>query len=291
MGRSVSVPALPQRIVSLVPSQTELLFDLGVGERVVGVTRYCVHPAGEVAKKEVVGGTKTLRFDIIERLEPDLIIGNMEENERGAIERLEIDYPVWMSDVRDLVGAIRMIRSVGGVVDRASEAEKIAADVELAFDALPRLPNALRVAYVIWRKPHMVAGRPTFIDAMLTICGFENAFGAQTLPAESALAGDLSASDKPAGPMSVQLAGDSRYPVVNDDQLRTSGLDLILLASEPFPFDEVYRAEFAEKFPGVNVRLVDGEMFSWYGSRLVRAAKYLRHLVADLADGRQLDKD
>ena len=256
MGRSVEVPVQPMRIVSLVPSQTELLFDLGVGERVVGVTRYCVHPVEGVLGKEIVGGTKAVRFDIVERLEPDLVIGNKEENERADIERLSASVPVWMSDVHDLGGALGMIRQVGDLVGRTVEAGELAERVEAAFGEVPRLERALRVAYVIWRKPHMVAGRPTFIDAMLARCGLENVFGGEGV--------------------------EGRYPTVTDEELRATDLDLILLASEPFPFDEVHRNDFAERFPGVEVRLVDGEMFSWYGSRLVGAAAYLRGFVSGI---------
>lgn len=303
LGRTIEAPSRPQRIVSLVPSQTELLFHLGVGERIVGVTRYCVHPAAEVSKRSIVGGTKTLRFDIIEALDPDLVIGNMEENERGAIERLAGEYPVWLSDVRDLPGALAMIRAVGGLVDRAREADALAADIETAFAHLPRLPRPLRVAYVIWRKPYMVAGRSTFIDAMLTRCGFENAFGTtpastgrgesdggpdresdrepEVVPDRETGRGSVGASDS--GPDSAPDEGPVRYPTVTADELKAAHLDLLLLASEPFPFDEVYRAEFVEILPDVDVRLVDGEMFSWYGNRLIEAAEYLRSFVDNVA--------
>lgn len=284
LGRAVDVPARPERIISLVPSQTELLFDLGVGPRVVGLTRYCVHPAAEVARATVVGGTKTLRMDVVESLDPDLVIGNKEENDRGAIEALAARYPVWMSDVRDLPGAFAMIRQVGDLVGRPGEAEALAVLIEGRFARLPRLVEPLRAAYVIWRKPYMVAGANTFIDAVLTRCGLVNAFGSTSELDEAAGKGDAGSTGSFGA--SAAAPGSPRYPAVSDADLRLAALDVLLLPSEPFPFDEVYAAELVALLPGVEVRLVDGEMFSWYGSRLVAAADSLSAFVAGLRGGR-----
>ncbi len=255
MGRTVVVPQQPQRIISLVPSQTELLFDLGLEGAVVGRTRFCIHPAAQVADVPVVGGTKQFRFDVIDRLQPDLILGNKEENYREGIERLAAAYPVWMSDIATLSDALAMIRSVGQLVGRTTQAEALALAIAQQFAWLPTMPTPLRVGYVIWQRPLMVAGHGTFIHDLLTRCGLINAFAA---------------------------VDSSRYPVVDPEQIRAAQVDLILLSTEPFPFTERHCQAFDAEF-GAPTMLVDGEMFSWYGSRLLLAAGYLRDLVNRLA--------
>lgn len=253
MGRTVVVPQRPSRIISLVPSQTELLFDLGLDETIIGRTRYCIHPAEGVAAKPSVGGTKKFRFDVIEQLQPNLIIGNKEENYKEGIGRLAASYPVWMSDIITLADALQMIRQVGRLVGKGEQAAALAAEIETRFAQLPRLQRPFRVGYFIWRKPYMVAGAQTFVDTMLAQCGMVNAFAG---------------------------AGDGRYPEVTPEQIHAARLDAILLSSEPFPFAEKHRQKFEAQFPDVPVYLVDGEMFSWYGSRLLLAAGYLHRLIA-----------
>jgi ABC-type Fe3+-hydroxamate transport system substrate-binding protein len=255
MGRVVKVPARPHRIVSLVPSQTELLFDLGLDRQIVGVTKFCVHPAERVNAKQRVGGPKRLDLETIERLQPDLIIGNKEENERADILKLAESHPVWMSDVVTLADALDMIRQVGRIVGKAETADRLGARIEAAFAALRPLTRPLRVAYFIWQKPFRVAGHNTFINDMLSRCGMENAFAA---------------------------GNGARYPEVSAAQVRAAELDAILLSSEPFPFDDKHRAKLATRFPGIAIHLVDGEMFSWYGSRLLLAADYLKRLLVTL---------
>jgi ABC-type Fe3+-hydroxamate transport system substrate-binding protein len=219
MGRSVTVPLRPQRIISLVPSQTELLFDLGLGEAVVGVTKFCVHPstllraspADPVGDKPVIGGTKQFNFDLIDQLQPDLILGNKEENYQEGIERLAATYPVWMSDVYTLTDALEMIEQIGGITGKEAAAEQMAQEIEARFADLPLLSRPLRVGYFIWQRPFVVAGRPTFVDAMLARCGFVNAFAG---------------------------VRDGRYPEVTFEMIQAADLDAILLSSEPFPFSE-----------------------------------------------------
>ncbi len=250
MGRTVKLQQSPQRIVSLVPSQTELLFDLGLEERIVGRTKFCIHPADKVAHVPSVGGTKKFRFEIIAQLQPDLIIGNKEENYEAGIIQLAADYPVWMSDITTLGEALGMMRQVGALVGRGTRAEELAEAIEGKFAELPPYPRPCRVGYFIWQKPYMAVGQPTFIHDMLTRCGFINAFAEH---------------------------GYGRYPELTAEQIHAAQLDAILLSSEPFPFGEKHQPAFASEF-GVPVHLVDGEMFSWYGSRLLLAADYLRGL-------------
>lgn len=249
MGRQVAVPFPPRRIVSLVPSQTELLFELGLGERVVGVTKFCTHPTEARQQAAVIGGTKNFDFEQITSLQPDLIIGNKEENYQQGIEQLMAQFPVWMSDISNLEQALDMIRRVGFIGGRKEAAETMAAQIAASFQQLPQPAELVPAAYLIWRKPYMVAATGTFIDEMLRRAGFRNVFG--------------------------HLA---RYPEITPEQLQTAAPRQILLSSEPYPFADKHMAEFQAICPQTEIRIVDGELFSWYGSRLLQSAAYLRML-------------
>ena len=253
LGTVVSLPAPPRRIVSLVPSQTELLFDLGLDAEVVGVTKFCVYPREKVRGKTVVGGTKDFRLEVIERLQPDLILGNKEENTREGIEQLRQQYPVWVSDIATLADALAMISTVGSLVNRPLEAGQLTHDIRNAFQVLAvHTASACirpRVAYFIWRKPYMVAGAGTFIDDMLRRAGFRNVFNSIT-----------------------------RYPEITPEQLKAAAPRRVLLSSEPYPFSEKHVTEFRTLCPAAEIQVVDGELFSWYGSRLLHSAAYFQTL-------------
>lgn len=250
MNRAVELPYAPERIISLVPSQTELLFDFGLDKQITGITKFCTHPKDRVKHKVNVGGTKQLNINLIKELKPDLIIGNKEENERIQIEELMLNFPVWMSDVNDLPGALDMIKRVGEVTGKDSEANAISDEILQQFDNLTIQQFNRTVAYLIWRKPYMVAGKGTFIDDMLHKCGLINAFSAE------------------------------RYPEVSAEELIAAKPDLVLLSSEPYPFKDKHIKEFESLLPHTQVKLVDGEMFSWYGSRLLQAPRYFKKLMA-----------
>ena len=252
MGRRVAVPFPPQRIVSLVPSQTELLFDLGLGAKVVGVTKFCIHPAEARTNATVIGGTKNFDFDKIAALKPDLIIGNKEENYQEGIEQLAAKYPVWLSDISNLPEALDMIRRVGFIVGAKEKAVALANEIEASFaasDAPAAVEAPVSVAYFIWRKPYMVAATGTFIDDMLHRSGFANAF-----------------------------AGRSRYPEIGPEQLAQIAPQRVFLSSEPYPFAAKHIAEFQQLCPAATIEIVDGELFSWYGSRLLKSAAYFSQL-------------
>lgn len=249
LGRRVVVPFPPQRIVSLVPSQTELLFDLGLGKQIEGVTKFCIHPPEARQKATVIGGTKNFDFAKIAACRPDLIIGNKEENYQESIEQLAARYPVWLSDVADLPGALRMIKQVGLITGRGRVADPMAAAIAERFGALVPTGAPETAAYLIWRKPYMVAAAGTFIDDLLRRAGFANAFGAL-----------------------------GRYPEISPEQLVAAAPRRILLSSEPYPFKEKHLAELREICPAARVEVVDGELFSWYGSRLLHTAAYLSRL-------------
>ncbi|GAB3043115.1 ABC transporter substrate-binding protein [Spirosoma pulveris] len=243
----------PKRIISVVPSQTELLFELGLNDEIIGVTKFCIHPVEQVKAKVVVGGTKTLDLDKIQALEPDFILANKEENTREQIELLQQRYPVHVTDMATVPDAVSMIREVGTLVGKYREAQTMAQQIETGL--LPPLPPlSLSVAYLIWRKPYMAAASGTFIDAMLTTAGFTNAF-----------------VDK------------SRYPTISPEDLQKAQPDLIFLSSEPYPFATKHMAELQVISPSARVLLVDGEVFSWYGSRLLRASNYFKKLHTELS--------
>ncbi len=249
MGRAVNVPERAERIVSLVPSQTELLFELGIAERVVGVTRYCLHPEHARTVATVVGGTKQLFRDQIDSLKPDLIIGNHEENERDSIESLAAAYPVWLSDITTLDAALQMIRSIGALTDTNNEAAALIGAIRAEWSALPRA-SGQRVLYMIWQKPFIAVAGSTFIDHVLCDLGLVNC-----------------------------LAAETRYPELDEAALQALKPDVVFLSSEPFPYKEKHVAEYQARFPDAQVRLVDGEMFSWYGSRLRLAPNYFDGLL------------
>jgi ABC-type Fe3+-hydroxamate transport system substrate-binding protein len=247
-GYTVNLPDVPKRIVSLVPSQTELLFDLGVDTEVVGITRYCVHPTHWRLEKSIVGGTKNFDPELIHRLRPDLILGNKEENVEAGIVQLRNHFPVWLSDITDLRTAFDMIQTIGQLTGAAEPASRLIKAIETEFTMIRKF-GSLKVLYLIWRKPWMAAARGTFIDAMLRTAGFENA-----------------ASDH------------QRYPSFSDSELQQLEPDLVFLSSEPFPFKDTHLESIRKIFPAANVMLVDGEIFSWYGSRLLKAPSYINSL-------------
>ena len=247
----VSIPYPPARIISLVPSQTELLFYLGLDEEIVGLTKFCIHPDDKFKTVTKVGGTKKLNLNLIRNLKPDLIIGNKEENDRQQIEELTKEFPVWMSDIYDLDDAIDMISKVGSIVNREKKALKLVLTIKSDFDELLKensLGAGLRVAYFIWKDPLIIAAQGTFINDMLLRAGFENAFVLH------------------------------RYPQVSAQDIQIAKPDYIFLSSEPYPFRDKHIKEFESICPGARIIVVDGEMFSWYGSRLLMTPDYLKNL-------------
>ena len=257
MNRQVRLPVSPKRIISLVPSQTELLFDLGLEEQIVGITKFCVHPEQLLKNKIIVGGTKQFNFDIIKSLKPDLIIGNKEENEEYQIKALMELYPVWMSDIFNLKEALQMIEAIGSICNKKHQALKIVSDITLNFEKLNLhihsfLPQ--KTAYLIWRKPYMAAANNTFINNLLEILKLEN----------------------------VLTNAQQRYPSLSIEELQKLNPELILLSSEPFPFKEKHIREIQAILPSAKIKLVDGELFSWYGSRLKHAPSYFKTLLETL---------
>jgi ABC-type Fe3+-hydroxamate transport system substrate-binding protein len=248
LHREIFIPAAPRRIISLVPSQTELLSDLGLHEEVVGITKFCISPDTWFRTKPKIGGTKKFNFGAIDDLQPDLIIGNKEENYPEGIAALAEKYPVWMSDISSLQDAYYMIASIGGITGRPEKANAIILNIRNAFLRLKKQKPA-RVLYLIWRNPWMGAGIGTFIHTMITEIGLENALS------------------------------ESRYPQLSEDLIRQLAPEVILLSSEPFPFTESHVREMKGISPSSKIVLIDATYFSWYGSRLVQAPDYFNSLV------------
>lgn len=248
LGRTIDLKQTPKRIISLVPSQTELLFDLGLDQEVIGITKFCVHPENWFRTKTRVGGTKQLHLEKIKELQPDLIIANKEENEQSQIEELAKDFPVWVSDVNNLNDALEMIESVGEITNKLIIAKEITNQIKEGFSQLQTINYKLQTCYLIWKEPYMTVGGDTFINDMLSRAGFQNLFVKQT-----------------------------RYPEITIEQLRSS-CQILLLSSEPFPFKQKHVGEIQPLLPDTKIILVDGEMFSWYGSRLLKAPAYFQQL-------------
>jgi iron complex transport system substrate-binding protein len=246
------------RLVSLCPSLTELVFDLGRGDDLVGRTKFCVHPAGRVERVESVGGTKNPKVARIVELAPDLVLLNEEENRRedaealaGAGARCHVSFP------RDVAGTAQMVRDIGAVLERPADAERIAADIERRAARVresARQAPAVRYAYLIWRNPWMVAGGDTFVTAMLALPGGVNVF-----------------ADHP-----------ERYPEVTPEELGAADPDVVLLSSEPFPFKERHAEELAlaTGLPRSRMHFVDGEYLSWHGSRTPDGIDYAERVIA-----------
>lgn len=250
IGNTMRLGTTPRRIVSLVPSQTELLYSLGLEEATVGITKFCVHPLQWFRTKERVGGTKQADIEKIKSLRPDLILANKEENVKEQVEALMNFCPVYTSDVNNLQGAMEMIAQLGLLTGREEKAAGIINTIRQGFASLQPLAQPLRTCYLIWRNPYMTIGGDTFIHDMLNRCGFQNIY-----------------------------QHSLRYPVVDTAALAASGCELVLLSSEPYPFGEKHIEEIRKILPFAKIVLVDGEMFSWYGSRLLQAPQYFASCI------------
>jgi len=258
LNRQLEIEVPPKRIVSLVPSQTELLVDMGLRDSIVGITKFCVHPEDLRQKKKVVGGTKQVHIDKIRKLAPEIILCNKEENTPGMVQELEEIAPVHVSDVKDIDDSIELIREYGEIFDAREKASEIAGNIlDLRNDFRKFVVDrpVQRVAYFIWKNPWMVVGKDTFIDHLLRLNNFENIFSSEK----------------------------SRYPEIYLDQIDHKSLDHILLSTEPFPFKEEDKGDFKNLERNDCIHIVDGEYFSWYGSRLIAAFDYFKKLHHELS--------
>ncbi len=248
-----------QRIISLVPSITLLLIDLELKDKIIGRTKFCIHPADKVKDIATIGGTKNINIKKIRLLQPDLIIANKEENEKEQIELLKKEFNVLITDVKNLDDNYSMITKIGELTSTENKAQEIVEQTKENFDKLNMViqqlsDSPINTLYLIWRKPYMTIGKDTFIHAILKTIGSKNMFAHQT-----------------------------RYPIINN--LQTSyfvNCKLVLLSSEPYPFSEKHISEVQQQLPNAKIVLVDGEYFSWYGSKMINAPAYFSQLLSSI---------
>jgi ABC-type Fe3+-hydroxamate transport system substrate-binding protein len=253
IGTTHTFETSPSRIISLVPSQTELLYDLGLEDKIIGITKFCVHPYHFKSTKKSVGGTKKVHFEKIRLLQPDIIICNKEENTLEMVEQLRKICPVWVTNIVTIEDNFQMITDFGQLFNCRTESQKW--NDKLAF-ALTDFKNYIKdkeikkAAYFIWKKPFMVAGSDNFINELLKLNHFENIY-----------------------------QNKGRYPEIELKKMRLEGdPDLVFLSSEPYPFAEEDAFEIGRHTHHAKTVFVDGEMFSWYGSRLLKAFDYFKKM-------------
>jgi ABC-type Fe3+-hydroxamate transport system substrate-binding protein len=244
----------PKRIISLVPSQTELLYDLGLEESIVGITKFCVHPTHFKGINTIVGGTKSVKIDKIKALQPDIIICNKEENTKEIVHELSQICPVWVTDIVSIDNNLQMIQDFGQLFNKRTEAQKWIGKINFAYQDFKQFITdkpVKKVAYFIWANPYMVAGNQTFINELLQLNHFENIYKSK----------------------------EERYPEIELKKIRLEGdPDYVFLSSEPFPFTDEHAFEIGRFTHHAKTVFVDGEMFSWYGSRLLKAFDYFKLL-------------
>ncbi len=238
----------PKRIISLVPSQTELLYDLGLEDEVVGITKFCIHPEHWFRNKPRIGGTKDVKFDRVEALSPTLIIANKEENIKEQVEALASIAPIHTTDISTLEDTYQMIQEIGKITNTSVKAEEIIGNIKEGFRILSeqlQSQTPKTCLYLIWKDPYMSIGGDTFIHDMMLHCKLQNV-----------------------------VTNETRYPSISIEQIQSLAPEIILLSSEPYPFKEKHIAELQTHLPKTTILLVDGEMFSWYGSRLQHSPAY-----------------
>lgn len=246
MNRTIRLDKMPKRIVSLVPSITELLSYFDMDEEVVGITKFCIKPETWFKEKTRIGGTKQIHLDTIRALKPDLIIANKEENTQEIVETLEKEFPTYVTDINTLEETYEAIRQLSFIFGKEEYAQKIIQDTKEQFLTFRRSETYPKIVgktylYFIWHQPDMVAGRETYINDIFQHIGLINA------------------------------TKDIRYP----ETQHTLSPDYIFLSSEPYPFAEKHIPYFQERYPDSEIMLVDGEIFSWYGSRILHIIPYV----------------
>ena len=246
-------PVTPKKIISLVPSITELLFDLGLCSETIAITKFCIHPTDWCSTKEKIGGTKNLQIKKIIGLQPDLIIANKEENNQAQIEALVELFPVYITDVANYEDAIKMILRVGEITSKYAEAERLVENIEKNFKLIMKPAQDIKTAYFIWKDPFMTIGGETFISDMMRRIGLQNIFQNQ-----------------------------ERYPTITLEDVADASPQLILLSSEPYPFKENHILQIQSVVQTAKILLADGEMFSWYGSRMKNMPFYFNNLLKEI---------
>ncbi|TGV03047.1 ABC transporter substrate-binding protein [Flavivirga rizhaonensis] len=257
LDRILHIKETPKRIVSLVPSQTELLYDLGLESSLIGVTKFCVHPHHIRTDVAIVGGTKQIHLDKIKALKPDIILCNKEENTKAIVDACEAICNVHVSDIFTIDDSLKLIHQYGEIFNKSKAAFDLLKSIKKevkAFNTFIKNKPILKAVYFIWKDPWIVAANNTFINYLLKLNKFENVF-----------------------------ENEIRYPEIElSESTINKDVDIVLLSSEPYPFKEKHRKDIQEFYPDAAIILADGEMFSWYGSRLAKAFKYFKSLRLNL---------
>jgi ABC-type Fe3+-hydroxamate transport system substrate-binding protein len=292
MEKPVDFP--PQRVVSLVPSVTESLFDLALGNRLVGVTEYCEKPAAGVANLPKVGGTKNPDVERIRSLQPDLVIMNREENRREDAEALQAaGINVWVTEPNTVMEAINLLWNIMDIFDEASMVPRIR-QIEKMMDIVSpamRAGEPLRTFVPIWRDPWMTISAGTYVHDLMAVLGMENVFGdrERRFPLAADIGeGEALADDDP------RIANrDRRYPRISLEEVAAAKPDLILLPTEPYVFSEDDADVFLEMdIPAAavsNIYLVDGSLLTWHGTRLSHALYELPPILKEARE--RVDKE
>ncbi len=253
LHREIKITEIPKRIISLVPSLTELLVDLGLEDNLVGITKFCVYPKHLRKTKTIVGGTKQIHINKIKALQPDFILVNKEENTKAIVTEVSQIATTYVSDIYTIKDTVALIKELGVILDCKQQAlllqQQISEQQELFLNFMKHKATK-KVVYFIWANPFMVVGKNNFIDEMLTLNKFKNVY-----------------------------ASKERYPEITLENLKET--NYIFLSSEPFPFKEKHKKLFVN-YTNAKIILVDGEPFSWYGSRLVKAFTYFKKLHTNL---------
>lgn len=239
------------KVVSLVPSITEALFDLGLTENeVIGRTKFCIHPEDRVKNVQVIGGTKNINIDKIKALKPDLILANKEENIKEQVEALMDDFKVLVTNVETIEDNYYLLKTLGNTFNKEEKAQHFNLKI---YDVLQqaKLNSTVKAAYLIWKNPYMTVGSDTFIHKILAEIGFENIFKDKT-----------------------------RYPEIQMEDLADA--EVIMLSSEPFPFKEKHIEEMKAFYPDKKIMIVDGEAFSWYGTHIAKCGHYFTEFLAEI---------
>lgn len=253
LGIHHTFQSTPKRIISLVPSQTELLYDLGLEESIIGITKFCVHPYHFKSTKSTVGGTKKVNIEKIKKINPDIIICNKEENTPEIVIELSKICEVWVTDVVTIEDNLKMITDFGQLFNCRTEAQKWLDKINFALTDFKQFiaeKPIKKVAYFIWRDPYLVVGSNTYINEVLHLNHFKNIYDTK-----------------------------ERYPEVQIQKMRLEGdPEIVFLSSEPFPFNEEHAFEIGRFTHHAKLVFVDGEMFSWHGTRLHKALNYFKSL-------------
>jgi len=252
LERRIYLDKAPRKIISLCPSLSETLYDLGLAECIAGRTDYCVHPQELADRVPSVGGPKSVSIDAVKKIGPDLILIVKEENDKKNIEKLTaLGYKCFIFDINSVSDALKMLVKLGKIFGLEKKASKIHDNVVKGLDSIKGIGNGASFLYMVWNSPYMACATDNYINSLLNHAGLSNC-------------------------LSDRL---KRYVIMPLNSLKSLSPELVLLPSEPYRYTFADRAKFEKIFPAARVELVDGEMFCWYGSRMAKASEYIKKLL------------